>query len=133
MEALFKAMEIGFDDRWVEGYYVRDENNNIDYIYSGKYIESGHYMQPGYLERKIVQSGTVCRYTGLVDKNGNKIFEGDIIKLDNSLVTIPKNYGVKFAYGQFYIGINGPVAYVRDRCEVIGNIHENPELLEVKK
>lgn len=74
---------------------------------------------------------TIGEYTGLRDKNGTKIFEGDI-------VTMPR-YGsgkhksvVYFKNGKF--AVNGSNYNFKDICprnmEVIGNIHDNPELLE---
>ena len=72
-----------------------------------------------------VDPETVGQFTGLTDKNGKKIFEGDIVKVDG------KVYEVKYMLGQFFVGINMPIAYKRFDCEVIGNIHDNPELLEV--
>lgn len=74
---------------------------------------------------------TVGEYTGLKDKNGERIFEGDI-------VTMPR-YGsgkhksvVYFKNGKF--AVNGSNYNFKDICprnmEVIGNIHDNPELLE---
>lgn len=71
-----------------------------------------------------VDPETVCQYTGLTDKNGRKIFEGDILKIPEK-----KNHNVKFEYGQFCVGINCPIAYIRTECEVIGNIFDNPELI----
>lgn len=73
---------------------------------------------------------TVGEYTGLKDKNGKRIFEGDI-------VTMPR-YGsgkhksvVYFKNGKF--AVNGSNYNFKDICprnmEVIGNIHDNPELL----
>lgn len=75
---------------------------------------------------------TVGEYTGLKDKNGKMIFEGDI-------VTMPKYGGgrhksvVYFKNGKF--AVNGSNYNFKDICprnmEVIGNIYDNPELLEV--
>ena len=74
-----------------------------------------------------VSPATVGQYTGLTDKNGKHIFEGDIVKVDE------KHYEVKFVLGQFFIGINMPIAYKRFDCEIIGNIHDNPELLDASR
>lgn len=91
-----------------------------------------------------VYTDSVGQYTGLTDKNGEKIFEGDICKLiyheprytanqpDKTSEHIEK---VVFKDGKFGIMTWSGVCYPlwefdKDDREVIGNIHDNPELLE---
>ncbi|EAE2329772.1 YopX family protein [Listeria monocytogenes] len=73
---------------------------------------------------------TVGQFTGLKDKNGKKIFEGDIGWDEHN-----ECYGVvKFEEGKFlYVweNIAEDLREVADSIEIYGNIHENPELLEV--
>lgn len=82
-----------------------------------------------------VDPDTVCQYTGLTDKNGKRIFEGDIVQnADGYLFSAQYPFAVKFCNGNF-CGDAGGFVYVSGEdfhfCEVIGNIHDNPELLEV--
>lgn len=67
-----------------------------------------------------VYTKTVGQFTGLTDKNGKKIFGGDIIKQINSYDKLEMTGFVRFS--KFAIKTN---------CEIIGNIYDNPELLEV--
>lgn len=81
---------------------------------------------------------TVGQFTGLYDKNGKEIYEGDIVKWSNGML-----YAVKFLDGMFYAsieecneGIFGGfplhrlTEYEDGRCEIVGNIHDNTELLK---
>ncbi|EAC9062386.1 TPA: hypothetical protein U0V19_000444 [Listeria monocytogenes] len=72
----------------------------------------------------------LMQYTGLKDKNGKKIFEGDIGWDEHN-----ECYGVvKFEEGKFlYVweNIAEDLQEVADGIEICGNIHENPELMEV--
>ena len=84
----------------------------------------------------LVDTETVGEYTGLTDKNGKKIFEGDIVSgyFDHEKIVGYIFYGsdAKFFIqrkGLFGIELNN----AEDWVEVIGNIHDNPELLEVSK
>lgn len=84
----------------------------------------------------------LMQYTGLKDKNGVEIYEGDIITADNG-----NSFRIVFFEGAFIVFFEGAfrVARLGERikivipldvvarnkdCKVVGNIHENPELLE---
>ncbi len=94
---------------------------------------------------------TVGQYTGLTDKNGKKIFEGDILKNDwcflrgYSVVKFGeyKTLNMSDEYQQGDLGFylehihevdkrttRKDMMYFANKCEVIGNIHDNPELME---
>lgn len=93
-----------------------------------------------------VDPKTVGQYTGLKDKNGQKIFEGDIMFLDKEF---QQNYGI-IEFGEhvekdkrkevgFFVHwdsrlLRTDIGYWASRklCQVVGNIYDDPELLEVK-
>lgn len=75
---------------------------------------------------------TVGQYTGLTDKNGKRIFEGDIIR-ENYGYGAYDDFCVEFCLGGFnmiYIQTNkGKYAWYGENGEVVGNKHDNPELI----
>ena len=114
---------------WVEGNLVWIKKLN-DEPYQCFIISHLAYMEYGEFDDTYqVLPETVGQYTGLIDKNGKKIFEGDIVK--NEFGEIDK---VAFLFGRFLPFNRYPEykCFYCERCEVIGNIHDNPELLEVK-
>ena len=113
------------DGFWVEGYLVCHHTfDSVQIVFNSTYAGS----------REVIPE-TVGQYTGLTDKNGNKIFEGDIVRTTfddydtKNLICSWNEYNLEFAlscYG-FDIGLGYMVSY---NLEVIGNIHDNPELLK---
>ena len=84
----------------------------------------------------------LMQFTGLLDKNGKEIYEGDIVQAKYPYGTtgviawIDKRGGFMI---KMIDGLNGGAAYDKEgyklnsfKCEVIGNIYENPELLDNK-
>lgn len=92
-----------------------------------------------------VRPETVGQFAGLTDKNGKRIFEGDIVRYFQRLlggVDYEHKDPVLFLEGGFTVGVYFLNNWLRDGSnrniqlegiEVIGNIHDNPELLEVTK
>lgn len=139
-EILFRGKRTD-NGEWVEGAYFPPANTLISYR---------HELIDGvntFMDFCVIPE-TVGQYTGLTDKNGTKIFEGDIIKSGSYefLVSHGKCGGCDNTDNYGYIGFHLEPANeetkiymgydLRDdichytEAEVIGNIHDNPELLK---
>ena len=94
------------------------------------YDDFGEYWRD-FRDVELMQS------TGLKDKNGKEIFEGDIVKMAKDVYSEPTYYEVVRHRGGAYrleSKQHGCELWLRHTdCEVVGNIYENPELLEDKE
>ena len=75
----------------------------------------------------------IMQYTGLKDKNGKEIYEGDIIESNYTRILYPIEYkGCAFVaeHPERMLSCN---FYLWDKCEIKGNIHQHPELLTPKQ
>lgn len=160
-EILFKAKRID-NSEWVYGYYLCDGITGKVYIHdSGNSVnESDKVGYDGYLQFVAyeIDPETICQYTGLIDKNGKKIWENDLLRYSYDYPGSPwlkvkglSDKDIKYSIGAVFWSdwrgawavcgggtnrcINQDVfTYSRNpnRVEVIGNIFDNPDLLEVE-
>lgn len=133
---LFKGKRVD-NGEWIVGYLYRLSENNPPFIMLRKYGESYE-----------VDEHTICQCTGLKDKNGNLIWENDIVKDLFSDVYAQIKYGsyqscfdsTKVEHIGFYVNWFGRYAKSRRKdlgywinmvdTEIVGNTFDNPELLE---
>ena len=133
-EILFRGKRLD-NGEWVYGYYVHIGPVSCQRAYIIPEYTSAIYV-------KEVDPSTVDQYTGLMDKNYKRIFEGDIVSTD-----IARPYLiVEFRDGCFMFNCNDGGKDYYDIMlpiledaqteykygEIIGNIHDTPELLEVR-
>ena len=145
--------KIVFGD-WVYGYYydnacqsllINGKDINAEYILVkdryGDVACLGNLGSPSFFQ---VLPETVGQYTGLTDNNDNMIFEGDIVKVRITQTEDKKTYeDCKYKIGVIVYNENFALFTCKNNFmnfinwafndyEVIGNIHDNPELLEVE-
>ena len=150
-EILFRGKRID-NGEWLEGFIVSSRENTYPNGFEMITVDGINYDEldsyiPDFISYAVDPS-TVGQYTGLKDKNGKRIFEGDILhiaKIADGLggyyqppLDYHVNVVVKFdlcawmwetlCEDKRYISF--PDAWCHYECEVIGNITDNPELLE---
>lgn len=129
-EILFKAKSARCE-RWHEGLYVK--RGNLYFIQSNDDSDT--------VKKWWVIPETISQYTGLKDRNGVKIFENDILKDEMEIDGVPEDIYLSVAYmtddffGGAFVVMQGEEFDLIEKsiCRefaVVGNIFDNPELLE---
>lgn len=128
-----------------KGEKVRLDGSPIDsnWVYGGIFPNNKGgdfaiiYQQYPKIEKYTVYADTVGQYTGLLDKNGKKIFEGDIIQSLETKETAVVQWFPEHSAFMVWCKSSNEVGFLyectKSNIEVIGNIYDNPELLEVSK
>ena len=160
-EILFRAKhknwcELPKDDWWVEGSYHHQTDYYGDPCDKHYIIDGTETDMEGYGERYEIDPETICQYTGMVDRNGKRIWEDDIVKCEHEkfaendeeydllfpeepykytrnyaveFVNTGCNYGYRLRNKSIHFMLTGNVIY-NHKVKVIGNIFDNPELLK---
>lgn len=127
-EILFKAKRM--DNReWVKGWLFKTQEHS--YIAYDMQFDDDLFLSPQNIFIEV-DTNTICQYTGLTDKNGNKIWENDVVKDKGICLLGSVEYDEE--HGMYVINeVNDGYQNFQEfwSCtEVIGNMFDNPELLE---
>lgn len=113
---------------WCEHFTLDFEKNSESYIDN---VYGGSFQHCTENDENVI----LMQYTGLKDKNGEEIYEGDIVTQTDDIESLKG--AVSFSKGMFCIPssrglkILGGHDYKERDTEIIGNVYENPELIEV--
>ena len=137
-EILFRG-RLTNKSRWVYGCLINNIYGAVPAIMTEQSVDDAFNLD---FEYDHVEEKTVGQFTGLTDKNGRKIFEGDVVR-DEYNGGIARIAFLQQGCGWYLVFKNTDrrmghrsrnSAYDNDlELEVIGNIHDNPELLEVSE
>lgn len=125
--------EIPHKGHFVYGNLIESNPNDVVDAIVGNLIEiTDEYVSTAWW--CSIEKGSAEQYTGMKDINGKKIYEGDLVKLPTSSNNLVCK--VTFKEGKFKLLIGETLwldlcDVIRD-CKIVGNINEDPELLEVQ-
>ncbi len=123
-EAELSERLIEHNGKWIHGTPIEDYIVNGIVEVNDEYIAMKQWVS--------VDPETISQYTGLKDKNGQKIFEGDILQIESEFVG-SENAEVHYTEDYMELCAGRWILHrIRHAAEVIGNKWENPELLEVE-
>ena len=131
-EILFRG-KLEYNGKWIYGDLLQYENGDVAIF--GEKLSSFGYECTEMSKRDRVIPDTIGQYTGLKDKNGNKIFEGDIVIIGEKLKTKVVYYDGAFRMQSEFSPTptdTTDMGYMMREfsVRVIGNIHDNPELMK---
>lgn len=137
-EIKFRGKKIDSNE-WIFGWLRQSGHQEIQKA-NGQYVRTEKYyqIQNNKYHFEFVTEETIGQYTGLKDKKRKEIYEGDIVKglfndpEEPEIIGIVRYDDCKASY--MVVSKNGSEWELGclDELEVIGNIHDNPKLLEVK-
>ena len=121
-----------YNNEWIFGDLIQYESGEMA-IFSKKLSQYGCEATEMFNRSKVIPE-TVGQFTGLLDKNGKEIYEGDILLMgEDEGVRIYNKVGVKdgcFGYIGEYSGELLPFCNYNVMEEIVGNIYDNPELIK---
>ncbi len=130
----FRALTID-TKKMVFGFYLKSGKNHHSSIKHLIAVDEGSSVRYAGLDFYEVIPETIGQFIGLLDKNGNKIFEGDVLEsfVENEVLKGTVFYAADlggYIYGSIEDFTELGICYrLSDEIEVIGNIHQNPQIL----
>lgn len=133
------------NSEWVEGYLFDDDMVDSNRMFIGSLVITEHkgmgedVWDIGHAFYEVIPE-TIGQYTGLTDKNGKKIFEGDLLEWIDRIVAVVwfdfnaqfDSKFIRYCNDKIVTNFKGIEPSDWHECKVIGNVFDNPELLEVK-
>jgi len=130
-EIKFRAKNV-MNGEWVCGDLVHYNHSHTHISIAEKECKQQFFVHPQ----------TIGQFTGLRDKNGKEIYEGDIVRFNQkflieNILLVGYEYshrgGFSLCTKEGYYGMFGDAWLEPFYCEVIGNIHDNPEMMEANQ